>query len=260
MGDPVVLDEIVRLQRLAHDRWHRAQKDLRERECADTLRDKKVQATRNHPMSSYATSENNASSGSDSSASPESSSEEPASCRICHEGEEHGRLFSPCLCRGTVGKVHVECLNAWRALSANPNSFYHCDQCGHRYDTRRARCAQWLERQELVQGVTVALLLMLLAAAAAAAQLSRVDVVGRFYQLVYWWPAWKRWGGRWKLMGTVFDSIVEGGVLLGGAGFAAHLALKWRSDARRFGQYVLPGLVVALAQHGMPVIRVRILL
>lgn len=21
----------------------------------------------------------------------------------------------------------------------------------------------------------------------------RVDVVGRFYQLVYWWPAWKRW-------------------------------------------------------------------
>jgi len=69
-----------------------------------------------------------------------------------------------------------------------------------------------------------------------------------------------RRGGRWKLMGTVFDSIVEGGVLLGGAGFAAHLALKWRSDARRFGQYVLPGLVVALAQHGMPVIRVRILL
>lgn len=37
-----------------------------------------------------------------------------------------------------------------------------------------------------------------------------------------------RRGGRWKLMGTVFDSIVEGGVLLGGAGFAAHLALKWR--------------------------------
>lgn len=27
-----------------------------------------------------------------------------------------------------MGKVHVECLNAWRALSANPNSFYHCDQ------------------------------------------------------------------------------------------------------------------------------------
>ena len=29
--------------------------------------------------------------------------------------------------RGTVGKVHVECLNAWRAMSTNSQSFYKCD-------------------------------------------------------------------------------------------------------------------------------------
>ena len=28
-------------------------------------------------------------------------------CRICFAGEEAGRLFSPCRCRGSIGKVHV---------------------------------------------------------------------------------------------------------------------------------------------------------
>lgn len=54
-------------------------------------------------------------------------------CRICHEGdaaaEELGRLFSPCLCRGSVRFVHIECLNEWRRLSSNPNSYYECETC-----------------------------------------------------------------------------------------------------------------------------------
>ena len=30
--------------------------------------------------------------------------------------------------------VHPECLNEWRAQSANPRSFYLCDQCGYQYN------------------------------------------------------------------------------------------------------------------------------
>jgi len=30
--------------------------------------------------------------------------------------------------------VHPECLNEWRAQSANPRSFYQCDQCGYQYN------------------------------------------------------------------------------------------------------------------------------
>ena len=43
--------------------------------------------------------------------------EEPPQCRICFAGAEdatRGRLFSPCLCRGSMSHVHVECLNRWR--------------------------------------------------------------------------------------------------------------------------------------------------
>jgi hypothetical protein len=67
--------------------------------------------------------------------------EEERLCRICHGDEEDGedgRLFRPCKCSGTMGWVHVECLDKWRQVSSNPQSFYCCDQCHHRYDFGRA--------------------------------------------------------------------------------------------------------------------------
>ena len=33
-----------------------------------------------------------------------------ASCRICMEGEESGRLISPCECSGSVSLIHTRCL------------------------------------------------------------------------------------------------------------------------------------------------------
>jgi|EP01049_Picozoa_sp_SAG25_P006886 hypothetical protein len=57
-------------------------------------------------------------------------------CRICHgceDGGEEGRLFRPCMCRGTMAWVHVECLDRWRHVSQNSSSFYQCDQCHFRY-------------------------------------------------------------------------------------------------------------------------------
>ncbi|XP_047022682.1 uncharacterized protein LOC124632067 [Helicoverpa zea] len=58
-------------------------------------------------------------------------------CRICHSGEalspELGRLISACSCRGTVGRVHVKCLERWLTESGKSR----CELCGTRYVTRR---------------------------------------------------------------------------------------------------------------------------
>ena len=62
-------------------------------------------------------------------------------CRICHgnaDGGAEGRLFRPCLCAGTMAWVHVECLDKWRHVSSNSESFFRCDQCQHKYEFGRA--------------------------------------------------------------------------------------------------------------------------
>ncbi|XP_059062426.1 uncharacterized protein LOC131855197 [Achroia grisella] len=58
-------------------------------------------------------------------------------CRICHGGGtlslELGALISACSCRGTVGRVHVKCLERWLTESGKSR----CELCGTRYATRR---------------------------------------------------------------------------------------------------------------------------
>ncbi|KAG6458843.1 uncharacterized protein LOC115449089 [Manduca sexta] len=58
-------------------------------------------------------------------------------CRICHSGDalsqELGRLISACSCRGTVGRVHVKCLERWLTESGKSR----CELCGTRYATKR---------------------------------------------------------------------------------------------------------------------------
>lgn len=58
-------------------------------------------------------------------------------CRICHGGEalspDLGQLVSACSCRGTVGRVHVKCLERWLTESGKSR----CELCGTRYVTRR---------------------------------------------------------------------------------------------------------------------------
>lgn len=52
--------------------------------------------------------------------------EEPAderTCRICFCGPEEGRLISPCMCKGTMKYVHLDCLQHWRAASANSKRY-----------------------------------------------------------------------------------------------------------------------------------------
>lgn len=38
-------------------------------------------------------------------------------CRICHEDGSHEKLVSPCHCTGTMGMLHVSCLERWLGSS-----------------------------------------------------------------------------------------------------------------------------------------------
>ncbi|KAH7978099.1 hypothetical protein HPB49_004475 [Dermacentor silvarum] len=46
-------------------------------------------------------------------------------CRICHEGDQEGPLASPCSCSGTMGFVHVPCLEHW----LNERNMDYCELC-----------------------------------------------------------------------------------------------------------------------------------
>jgi hypothetical protein len=59
--------------------------------------------------------------------------EDDIQCRICFGDEDVGRLISPCLCKGSMRFVHLDCLNQWRISAANATSYFQCDQCKYRY-------------------------------------------------------------------------------------------------------------------------------
>ena len=50
-------------------------------------------------------------------------------CRICHGGTSGGELVSPCYCSGTMGQMHVACLEQWLGSNGRKD----CELCGYRY-------------------------------------------------------------------------------------------------------------------------------
>mmetsp|Transcript_2217 Transcript_2217/g.5118 ORF Transcript_2217/g.5118 Transcript_2217/m.5118 type:complete len:400 (-) Transcript_2217:4150-5349(-) len=78
------------------------------------------------------------------------SSDTNKTCRICFQDQEEdgfwqSRLISPCLCRGTMQYVHIECLNQWRLNSPSSSAFYKCPQCGFKYLFARTKVAKYIE-------------------------------------------------------------------------------------------------------------------
>ncbi|RGB33522.1 hypothetical protein C1646_704171 [Rhizophagus diaphanus] len=80
-------------------------------------------------------------------------------CRICFAGAEEesslGRLISPCLCKGTMRYVHVECLNQWRLRSQKKSSFFQCDECKYKYAFRRTTIAKFATNEFVLTLVTL---------------------------------------------------------------------------------------------------------
>jgi len=54
-------------------------------------------------------------------------------CRNCHDTESDEEMIAPCMCSGSIKYVHRSCLNQWRAVSHNSESFYNCDVCKFEY-------------------------------------------------------------------------------------------------------------------------------
>ncbi|XP_063227095.1 E3 ubiquitin-protein ligase MARCHF3-like [Bacillus rossius redtenbacheri] len=54
-------------------------------------------------------------------------------CRICHGDSPVEGLRSLCRCRGTVGLVHKECLEAWLSASGSAR----CELCGFQFELSR---------------------------------------------------------------------------------------------------------------------------
>lgn len=87
--------------------------------------------------------------------SPSSPQPPPKICRICY-GEEDpalGRLFSPCLCKGSMKHVHVECLNNWRKVSTK--TLFQCELCKYRYNIQRTQWAWIVSNPITITAMTI---------------------------------------------------------------------------------------------------------
>ena len=156
-------------------------------------------------------------------------------CRICMgEDETEERLFRPCDCRGTAGLVHLGCLNAWRAT--NPHAMRACAVCGFEYRLSRARFAGVLASHEFAQYASLACLVLLVLAVGTADAL--LDAA--------WWD----WAEMERPASAPVRAAVVGVALVGGIGFASHLAQVLDVALRHGGASALVSLAAMTAVNG----------
>jgi len=181
---------------------------------------------------------------------------EDAVCRICFS--DGGRLISPCMCTGSMRFVHPECLNEWRAQSANPRSFYQCDQCGYQYNIQRTKWAGILEDARVVRAV--AALLLLVGMLVGGLVFGKLGLAHGFYRLVdfypdrpYEWGERMRWvAGYW---GWRLDYAVAGLLGLAAVGLTQSVRQAWRMNRQVSNGWII-GVATAFASSGVRITRV----
>ncbi|KAL1132392.1 hypothetical protein AAG570_010347 [Ranatra chinensis] len=57
------------------------------------------------------------------------------SCRICQTSKSREDLISPCNCKGTLGKVHLSCLERWLNMCGRE----YCELCHFQFSAHRSR-------------------------------------------------------------------------------------------------------------------------
>jgi hypothetical protein len=109
-------------------------------------------------------------------------------CRICHDNDPaSGRLISPCRCKGSIGYIHVDCLNMWRRMSRNNRSEHQCDQCGYHYNVQKTEMALWISSPSFLQNAVIAA--MILAVAIMGMPAYALGVHSLFFEHADWSPA-----------------------------------------------------------------------
>ncbi|KAG0028576.1 hypothetical protein BGZ81_004591 [Podila clonocystis] len=110
-------------------------------------------------------------------------------CRICLGGVDEedtlGRLISPCLCKGSMKYVHVECLNAWRARSPKQESHYKCDTCKYAFSFRRTSFARYLAHPLTVFVLTILVFVAAVFAAGFAMKLLLYLTMDEAQEFIY---------------------------------------------------------------------------
>ncbi|KAK9504648.1 hypothetical protein O3M35_010935 [Rhynocoris fuscipes] len=56
-------------------------------------------------------------------------------CRICQTAKSKEALISPCYCKGTLGKVHLSCLERWLNMCGRQ----HCEICRYQFQAKRKK-------------------------------------------------------------------------------------------------------------------------
>uniref|UniRef100_A0A182XQ90 RING-CH-type domain-containing protein n=1 Tax=Anopheles quadriannulatus TaxID=34691 RepID=A0A182XQ90_ANOQN len=62
---------------------------------------------------------------------PRGSSIDSVVCRICQGSSDEISMISPCLCKGSMKYVHLECLELW----LNRSGLTRCELCLHNFQT-----------------------------------------------------------------------------------------------------------------------------
>ncbi|KAF9329503.1 hypothetical protein BG006_007414 [Podila minutissima] len=110
-------------------------------------------------------------------------------CRICLGGVDEedtlGRLISPCLCKGSMKYVHVECLNAWRERSPKQESHYKCDTCKYSFSFRRTSFARYLAHPLTVFVLTILVFIAAVFAAGFAMKLLLYLTMDEAQEFIY---------------------------------------------------------------------------
>lgn len=60
-------------------------------------------------------------------------------CRICQEDDTHEKLYSPCMCAGSVGFVHISCLEKW----LRTNGRTQCELCSFSFPVEKVMPSIW---------------------------------------------------------------------------------------------------------------------
>ena len=76
-------------------------------------------------------------------------------CRICMGNAIDGRLISPCVCKGSMKYIHVDCLEKWRHASRNRKHFFECELCKYNYSFWRTWLISMLRNRNVIHMTTV---------------------------------------------------------------------------------------------------------
>lgn len=176
-------------------------------------------------------------------------------CRICYgTAEEDFPLISPCRCSGSIGCVHLECLNSWRRLAPTEASFRRCDQCGYEYRFERTRLAELLLSKAGVWGIAISLCIILLYIGSFVVYYSP-EIIQQFLDKYSWIPQLPRvlfMGNRrlplyqwfpntWIQVNQHLQFLKGGAFFFGALGFGQYVcdeAIYWYIHRRIHGGYL----------------------